>query len=59
MIVITLIIIYYIQHNKYVFVNSDKTRKILLQVRALGEDGKKRKKKKKQILAQNKNMNLK
>lgn len=45
MIVITLIIIYYIQHNKYMSVNSDKTRKILLQVRALGEDGKKEREK--------------
>lgn len=46
MIVITLIIIYYIQHNKYMFVNSDKTRKsfFLLQVRASGEDEKKKKK---------------
>lgn len=45
MIVITLIIIYYVQHNKYMFVNSNKTRKFLLQVRALGEDGKGKKKK--------------
>lgn len=46
MIVITLIIIYYIQHNKYMFVNSDKTRKFLLQVRALGEDEKNKKREK-------------
>ena len=48
MIVITLIIIYYIQHNKYMFVNSDKTRKsvfFLLQVRASGEDKKKKREK--------------
>lgn len=46
MIVITLIIIYYIQHNKYMFVNSDKTRNFLLQVRASGEDEKKREREK-------------
>lgn len=57
MIVITLIIIYYIQHNKYMFVNSDKTRIFfLLQVRALGEDEKREREK---ILAQNKRFNKK